>query len=270
MKEKKIQKKKWVIVVLAVIFAAVGVGGFFWLMPKSIEGEWELTVNPEVTKSTPDEANGSQKVYYTFSKPGEYGDGTYKTIYDGGVEEGSYKLSEKDGKKLINLGTEDMQYQLSGSSLTITFPESTNEQTGQKTPAQDYVFNRAKAPEYDKESYDSYDTDKALTAKWVTKERKLTYYTSELSYTETVAFTENGIMSIHYESRDLALDRYMYYACTAKDGKLSFSPVTDKKTKYSVSYKFDKDGNLQFTNDKTSGSIFADEFFSGVTYHKAD
>lgn len=62
------------------------------------------------------------------------------------------------------------------------------------------------------------------------------------------------------------LDRYMYYAYTAKNGRLEFSLVTDKETKYTVSYKTEDGKSLKFTNDKTTSSIFADEVFSDVTY----
>ena len=78
-------------------------------------------------------------------------------------------------------------------------------------------------------------------------------------------------MVIKYYSEDLLLDRYMYYAYTVEDNTLLFSLVTDKETKYKVSYTLDKDGNLKFENDETSSSIFSDAFFSDVTYyHKED
>lgn len=271
-------KRLIIIVTAAVVLIAVGLIAFVLLAPKSIEGDWELTVNPETAKATPDEAEKTDlsRVFYTFSKAGEYGDGTYKTFYDGGVEEGAYKLSEKNGKKLINLGTEDMEYTVTGSKLfgsaklTIIFPEQTDEQTGQTTEAQDYVFTQAKAPNYDKEAYDSFETDKALTAEWVTNERTLTYYVYTLSYTETVIFDDKGIMTIRYESADLMLDRTMYYAYTAKDGELSFSLVTDKDTKYTVEYQINADDNLVFTKDETDASIFSDAFFGNVTYYTPD
>ena len=239
--------------------------------PQTISGDWKMIVNPEITNSVSDEVNGSQKVYYSFSEPGKYGDGKYKTIFDGGIEEGEYKLSEKDGKSYINMGTEDLEYKIMDSKLTITYPESSDEQTGEEIPAEDYVFSRAKAPEYENESYESFETDKSLIAEWVTEERTLSYYTNELSYTETVEFLESGVMIIKYYSEDLLLDRYMYYSYTTEDNILSFSLVTDKETRYKVSYTLDKDGNLKFENDETSSSIFADAFFSDVTYyHKED
>lgn len=274
MKTKFIHKKRLVIsIITAVVLIAACAVVYSFLAPKSISGDWELVVNPEISKATPDEVKDSDRVYYTFSKPGEYGDGVYKTYYDGGVEEGEYKLSEKSGKKFINLGTEDLEYKIIGSKLfgnaklTVTYPEYTDEQTGQKSPAQDYVFVQEKAPEYEKQSYDSFETDKTLVSEWVSNERTLSYYVNELSYTETVKFYDNGIMTIHYESTDLALDRYMYYAYTVKDGTLTFSLVTDKETQYTVSYEFDKDGNLKFTEDNTSSSIFSNEFFADVTYY---
>ena len=270
--------KKRIIICAAVIaiLIAAGAAAFLFLAPNSVEGDWELVVNPEIAKATLDEAQSTQKVYYSFRKPGEYGDGKYKTIYDSGIEEGNYKLSEKDGQKLIDMGTGELVYTISGSkllggaTLTITYPETTDQQTGQKTPAQDYVFKTAKAPEYEKESYEAFETDKKLKCEWVTDERTLSYSATELSYTETVKFNDSGIMTIRYKSAELALDRVMYYAYTVKDGKLTFSSVTDKDTKNTVFYGFDKNGNLKFTGDKTSSSIFADAIFSDVTYKKSE
>lgn len=236
---------------------------------QTISGDWELIVNPEITNFPSDEADSSPKVYYTFSEPGKYGDGEYKTIFDGGIETGDYKLSEKDGKSYINMGTVDLEYKIERAELTITYPESSDEQTGENSPAEDYVFTRAKAPEYEKEAFDSFEIDKSLIAEWITEERTLSYYASELTYTEKVEFRENGVMVIRYYSEDLLLDRYMYYAYTAGDGTLIFSPVTDKEVKYQVSYTFDKNGELRFENDETTFSIFSDAFFSDVTYYRS-
>lgn len=271
-------KKSAIITAVVVALIAVGAVVFLFLAPSTLSGDWQLVENPEITKASPDEASTAGDVFYSFGSAGEYGDGEYKTFFEGGVEQGSYKLSEKQGKKLINLGTEDLEYKISGSTLfgnatlTITYPERTDEQTGAKTPAQDYVFEQAKAPDYGKESYDLYKTDEALVSGWKTTERKLTYFTEELSYTETVEFLENGIMTIHYESKDLALDRYMYYAYSAENGKLIFSVVTDKDKKYTVTYGFEKNGSLKFRGDKTQCSIFSDAVFSDVAYSpvKAD
>lgn len=214
-------------------------------------------------------------MYYTFSKPGIYGDGIYKTCYDGGIEEGEYKLSEKDGRKYINLGTEDLAYTVTGSrlfgnmKLTITYPEQTDE-SGQTTPAQEYVFAQAKAPDYEKASYASFKTDQALLSEWISNERTLAYYVYMIPYTETVVFRDSGIMTIRYQSDELMLDRTMYYAYTAKDGELTFSPVTDKDTQYAVGYAISADDELRFTKDETDGSIFADAFFGDATYYPPD
>lgn len=269
---KKILNKKKKLILTAVIVAALIAGALVVILVKmnakqTISGDWEMIVNPEIVNFASDEEDSSPKVYYTFGKPGKYGDGEYKTIFDGGIEAGTYKLSEKDGKSYINMGTIDLEYKIKGSELTITYPESSDEQTGEVFPAEDYVFSRAKAPEYKKEAYDSFETDKALIAQWITEERSLSYYTNELSYTETVEFLENGVMIIRYYSEDLLLDRYMYYAYTAGDGTLIFSPVTDKETKYQVSYTLCNDGTLRFENDETTASIFSDAFFSDVTYY---
>ena len=270
----KKNNKKWLpIIAVALVVTIAGVIGCSFLWPKSISGGWELVVNPEISQATPDEVEDSDQVYYTFSKPSKFGDGTYKTYYDGGVEEGSYKLSEKDSKELINLGTEDLEYKITGlkflgnAKLVITYPEYTNEETGESTPAQDYVFEQAKVPNYEKECYDSYETDSKLIGSFTSNERTLAYYMYELPYTQTVEFSDNGIMTIRYQSQELMLDRYMYYAYTADNNNLTFSLVTDKETEYTVNYDFDENGNLIFTDDSTNGSIFADEFFSTVTYY---
>ncbi|MCR4888691.1 MAG: hypothetical protein K5979_05890 [Ruminococcus sp.] len=230
-----------------------------------LSGGWEMIVNPELSGS--DRKDTSEKVYYTFSEPGQYGDGEYQTIFDGGIEKGAYKLSEKDGKCFVNMGTADLECRIEGAELTLTYPESTDEQTGEMIPAADYIFTRAKAPEYETESYDTFETDEKLIASWTTEERTLSYYADELHYTETVTFLESGVMVIHYLSEDLALDRSMYYSYTTADGTLTFSLVTDKETLNQVDYTFDADGDLQFLNDETASSIFADAFFSDVTYY---
>lgn len=261
MKQKLNKKRKLLLLAIITIILIISVLIVFYFINKNsltISGEWEMIVNPEITES--DEGDNSQKVYYTFSVPGKYGDGKYKTIFDGGIEEGDFKLSEKEGKSYINMGTDDLEYKIVGSELTITY-------SGDET--ENYVFIRTKAPDYEKESYESFETDRTLIAEWITEERTLSYYSTELSYTESVEFLENGIMIINYKSEDLMLDRDMYYAYTAENNTLIFSPVTDKETKYEVSYIFDKEGNLKFENDETSSCIFADAFFSDVTYrHK--
>ena len=275
MEKKKIPKRRIAIiaVIAAVVLIAAGVLLYGFLAPQKITGDWELVVNPEISRATPDEVEDSDRVYYSFSEPDSNGEGTYKTFFDSGVEEGKYALSEKGSKKFINMGTEDLEYTITGSKLfgssklTITFPEQKDEETGVTTPAQDYVFVREKSPEYEKESYRSFQTDTALSGEWKTDERTLSYYVYDLSYTQTVGFSDSGVMTIHYESADLVLDRVMYYAYTAEGGELTFSPVTDKETKYTVPYRIDGSGNLLFTDDNTSASIFADEFFGDVTYY---
>ncbi len=260
----------------AAALGALGAAVYFSFAPTAIDGAWELVENPENIKSTPDEADSRSRVYYTFAKPGEYGDGVYKTYFDGGVEEGEYKLSEKNEKKYIDMGTGELEYKTEGTKLfgnarlTITLTEQTGENTEQASAEQEYVFVQASAPDYESEHYDSYKTDEALIGEWSTSERKLAYFTDELSYKQAVRFFDKGIMTIHYTSADLALDRIMYYAYSAENGVLYFSPVSDKETKYTVSYELDKDGNLRFTDDVTSASIFADEFFSEVTYIKTE
>lgn len=277
METRKTPKKRIVIFFIIIIaLLAVGVIVNFFLIPEIIAGDWELIVNPDVSKATPDETQERDRVYYSFSEPDKNGEGNYKTYFDGGVEEGTYALSEKGDRRYVNMGTEDLEYTITGTmlfggaKLTITYPESTDEQTGQTTPAQDYVFTQAKALDYEKGTFNSYQTNESLLGEWATNERTLSYYVYELSYKETVEFKDNGIMTIHYESADLALDRVLYYAYTTEDDALTFSLVTDKDTEYTVLYSFDDNGNLRFINDDTSASIFADSFFSDVTYYPSD
>lgn len=277
MKEKLKNKKLIISIIIVAVLLVAGLVSYIFLAPKTISGDWQLTVNPEISSdATPDEVENSDKTYYKFSNPGEYGDGTYKTFYQGGVEEGQYKLSEKDGKKYIDMGAGEFEYTVTGSKflknskLTVIYPEYTDEETGETYPAQEYVFCQALAPDYEKETYDSFEKDEKLLGEWATNERTLTYLMYTLSYTETVNFKDNGIMTIHYESADLALDRYMYYAYTTKENELTFSLVTDKETKYTVKYEFDDNGNLKFIDDATSSSIFADSFFSNVIYYKPE
>lgn len=277
MKEKLKNKKIIITIIIIAVLLIAGAVTYIFLAPKTVVGDWELAENPEISSaSTPDEVENSEITFYKFSNPGEYGDGTYKTYYQGGVEEGEYKLSEKDGKKYIDMGAGEFEYTITGSKflknakLTVTYPEYTDEETGETYPAQEYVFYMAQAPDYEKETYDSFEKDEKLLGEWATNERNLTYLMYTLSYTETVNFRHNGIMTIHYESADLALDRYMYYAYTTKDNELTFSLVTDKETKYTVNYEFDDNGNLKFIDDTTSASVFADSFFSNVIYYNPE
>lgn len=284
--EKKPYKKKGIlsnkllllpVIFLSVVFVAAVVIGVSFIAPKNIKGAWELVVNPELPAATADEISDSDKAYYVFDKPDSYGRGEYHTCYQGGVEYYKYELLKEDSVNKINLGAENMEYRITGSKLlgnaklTIIFPGYDNESTGETFEAQEYVFEQAKDPKYEKQCYKDFSTDSALTGeKWTGNERTLAYYYYEIPYTQTVEFTDNGIMKIRYESKDLALDRYMYYAYTAKDNELVFSLVTDKDTKYTLSYNFDENGNLKFADDKTASSIFADEFFGEFTYFTQD
>ncbi len=276
-KNAKINFKFLVLLILSVVLLAAGIIGISFILPKNIYGTWELVVNPEVAVSTADEIPEENKAYYVFDKPDRYGRGEYYTCYQSGVEHYKYELMEEDNVKKINLGANDMEYKITGSKLlkcaklTIIFPEYTDESTGAFYEAEEYVFEQAKNPRYEKQAFKDYETDSALTGKkWTSNERTLEYYYYAIPYTETVEFSEDGVMVIRYESEDLALDRYMYYAYTAKDNELTFGLVTDKETKYTVSYEFDENGNLKFIEDNTSGSVFADAFFSTVTYYTPD
>ncbi len=272
---KKGEKKKLAIIIaLAVValVAAIVLGSF--LIPKSLTGSWELTTNPELGDvATPDEIEERDRVYYIFEKPNRYGQGEWTVYFDGGAEIYEYKFVEKDGVKKINLGSIDLDYKIKGSKLlgnakcTLIYPEYTDETTGETVEAAEYVLEQTRAPKYSKDSYDDFETDGKLLSEWATNERFVSYFYYNIPYTQTVSFTDDGVMTIHYESTDLALDRYMYYAYTAKDGELTFSLVTDKDTKYTVSYEFDDDGNLKFNDGTTDASLFADAFFSDVTFY---
>lgn len=257
------------VVALAVLFTILW--SFFG--PKSFVGCWELTVNPEIDTATDDQIEDSDRVYYIFDKANRYGNGKWKICYDGGIEYYEYELIEKDGEEKINLGSTDLEYKFSGSKLfgnakiTLIYPEYTDEETGQVYEAQEYVLEQAREPKYDKDSYDDFVTDEKLIGDWATNERTLSYFYYNIPYVETVNFNDNGVMVIHYESEELALNRYMYYAYTVEDDTLTFSLVTDKETKFSVKYEFDKNGNLKFIDDTTESSIFADAFFGDVTFY---
>ncbi len=265
-----------VIIAIAVVLVLLIAVGLSFVLPKSIAGEWELTVNPEVAQATSDEIPESDRIYYVFEKPNRYGKGRWHIYYQGGVEHYDYELVEEDSVEKINLGSENLDYKITGSKLlgnlklTLVYPEVTDESTGQTYEAQEYILEHTKAPDYEKASYKNYEVDPKLTGEWATNERTLSYYFYTFSYVESVSIGDNGVMKIHYESEDLALDRYMYYAYTASGSELTFSLVTDKDTKYTVSYEFDESGNLRFLNDTTTNSIFADAIFGDVTYYTPD
>ncbi len=264
------------VISVAIVMVIIITLALSFLLPKSVTGSWELTVNPELAESTDDQIEERDRVYYIFEKPNRYGEGEWRVCYDGGVEHYKYELLEKDGVKKINLGSIDLEYKITGSKLLgtakmkLVYPEQVDEATGEKTEAQEYILEQDREPKYSKDSYKDYDIDDSLLGEWATNERSLSYFYYNIPYVETVEFNDNGVMSIHYESEELALDRYMYYSYTAKDNKLIFSLVTDKDTKFEVSYEFDKDGNLKFIDDATSGSIFADQFFGDVTFYTLD
>lgn len=273
----KSKKLLIILIVLGVILIVAGAVGASYLLPKGITGAWELVINPEVAVSTADEIPEADKAYYVFDKPDRYGRGEYHTCYQGGVEYYKYELMEENKVKKINLGSEDMEYRVTGSKLlgdaklTIIFPEYTDETTGVSYEAQEYVFEYAKNPDYVNQSYKDYVIDNGIVGeKYTSNERSLTYYYYNIPYTQTLEFTKSGVMIIHYESADLGLDRYMYYAYTAKDNELTFSLVTDKDTKYTVAYEVDESGNLKFSDDITSSSIFADAFFGDFVFYTQD
>ncbi len=277
------KKKRIVLIATIVLLTAVVVTASI-LIPKilkksdddtDISGAWELIENPELTAST-DEAADRENAYYVFDTPDKYGRGSYYTCYQGGIEYFKYELLEEDSVEKINLGTENMEYKITGSKskgdaeLTIIYPEQTDEMTGLKKEASEYVFVQAENPDYEKQCFDDFNVDKALLGTWINNERSLSYYQYSYTYEQSVEFKNNGIMIIHYKSADLLLDRYMYYAYSAEDSKLTFSPVTDKDTEYSMLYGFDESGNLKFMGDTTTGSIFADAFFGNFTFYTAE
>lgn len=276
MKVNLTKKKIAVIACIAIALIAVIAIVFAYFALQTFSGSWELTVNPEVTQSTADEVAEADRVFYVFEKPNRYGQGQWHICYDGGIEYHEYELLEEDSVEKINLGAQNLQYTITGSRLfgnakvTLIYPEYTDESTGVTYPAEEYVLEQAKSPDYAKSAYKDYDIDSKLVGEWANNQRFLSYYYYAFYYTQTVDIRDDGVMVIRYESEDLGLDRYMYYAYTAKDGELTFSLVTDKDTKYTVNYGFDENGNLKFTNDVTAGSIFADAFFGDFTFYTAE
>ncbi len=268
-------KRKLIICAIATVLVVIlAVFGLSFVMPKSVTGSWELTVNPEITTdATDDQIEESDRVYYIFEKANRYGNGQWHICFDGGVEYYEYDLLQEDGVKKINLGSQNLEYKITGSKLlgtaklSVIFPEYTDESTGTTVEAQEYVFEQRRAPKYEKSSYKDYEIDEKLVKEWATNERTLSYFYYSLSYVQTVNFMDTGVMTIHYESADLGLDRYMYYEYTAQNNELTFSLVTDKETKYTVKYDFDENGNLKFTDDTTQASIFADQFFGDFTFY---
>ncbi len=272
----KNKKIFFVLLLILLLLIAAAVAGFFVFSPNDISGAWELVENPEINVATSDEIPQGERAYYVFEKPDKYGRGSYHICYQGGVEYYEYELLEEDSVKKINLGTEDMEYKITGrklfgnAKLTIIFPEYTDELTGEKVPSSEYVFEQAKDPSYETQGYNNPKTDKVLLGTWTCNERTLSYYHYIFTYSQTVEIKDNGIILIHYESADLGLDRYMYYAYTTKDSELTFSLVTDKDTKHTVSYDFDEQGNLVFKDDNTTDSVFADEIFGEFTYYSPE
>ncbi len=275
---KGVSKKRAVcfsLIALAVVLIIAGavIGGSF-IIPKSITGTWELVVNPETGAATADEISESERVYYVFDKADRYGRGDGRLCYQGGVEPLKYELLEEDKVQKINLGALDMEYIIKGSKLlgnaelTLIYPEYTDESTGTYYEAQEYIFEQAKNIDYEKMPYKDYETDSNLLGElWTSNERSLAYFYYGIPYTQSVEFTDKGIMIIHYESEELFLDRYMYYAYTAENKELTFSLVTDKETKYTVAYDFDENGNLKFAKDVTSSSMFSDAIFGDFTFY---
>ncbi len=269
-------ERKWkclLLILLGVVLFTAGVIGASYVLPKNISGVWELVENPEITVS---DGAPQESAYYVFDKPDKYGRGEYYTCYQGGIEYFKFELLKENSVEKINLGTENMEYKITGSKLlgnaklTIIFPEYTDEITGEKHEASKYIFKQAKKPAYEKRSFEDYNVDKALVGTWTNNERILSYYQYTYTYEQSVEIKDNGIMIIHYKSSDLALDRYMYYAYTAKESELTFSLVTDKDTKHIVPYGFDESGNLKFSDDTTTDSIFADAFFGSFTFYTSD
>lgn len=283
----KEKRKMFILSIILIALVAAGIIIAFCILPKSntgtappestensISGAWELVVNPEMPQTSEGDIPEADKVYYVFEEPDKYGRGEYYTCYQGGVEHFKYELLIEDSVEKVNLGTENLEIKFSGSkaqgdaSMVLILPAYTDEITGAKYEASEYVFEQAESPEYEKKAFESFEVDEALLGeKWISNGRTLPYYHYEIPYKQTVEIKDNGVMILHYESEELALDRFMYYAYTADGSELTFSLVTDKDTKYTVSYGFDENGNLKFTNDTTSASMFADAFFGEYIFY---
>lgn len=267
-------KKRVILFALVFLFLAAGVVvAISFLGPKTVVGSWELTVNPETAILEDDSVEETERVFYIFEKPDRSGKGTWQIRFNGGVEYYEYQLTKENGTRKINLGSADLTYRIVGSKLfgtakmTLVYPETTDPGTGETREALEYGLEQRKAPDYGDMSYEEFKTDDRLTGEWATNARFLTYYTYTLPYNQGVTFTRDGIMTIRYESEQLEIDRYLYYAYSVADGELTFSPVLEKEKSFTVRYGFDKDGNLIFLDDTTSDSIFADEFFGDAVYY---
>ncbi|MDO4748929.1 MAG: hypothetical protein Q4A12_07125, partial [Eubacteriales bacterium] len=263
---------------LALGLAVLGIVAFVLLSffgPKNVEGAWLFPLDEMLAEASADEAEETERAYYVFDEADDYGKGTWRTYYDGGVEEYEYQLIDDNGVDKINLGNMDLLYEITGSKffgtaeLVLTVPASTDEQTDEETKEESYVLTYTSDPAYDEKSYDEYDVDDELIGEWATNERFLNYFYYTIPYEQQVEFTDDGIMIIHYKSEELMLDRYMYYAYTTNGKTLTFSLVTDLENSFTVDYVID-DSKLKFTTDDTSGSIFSDQYFSDVTYYRPD
>lgn len=278
----KPKKKKWLTSVIGIVVSIFLVLGSLFIfapnlmMPKNIlKGTWELTVNPDRIAEDDSKLKESDRTFYEFSKIDADGKGTWKSYNNGCVETGEFTIFKKSGKTYINLGGEDLEYKLKGNKnfnkakFTLIYPEQKDPSTGQVFPASTYVMEQSPNPEYDKNTYNEYNTDSKILGEWKSNERALQYFTEAIPYNQTVTFNDNGIMNIRYETEGLNI--LSYYAYTVKDNKLTFSLVTDLKTKYTVEYNIDEAGNLKFVDTTTTQSpIFGDAFFGEYTYYRPD
>lgn len=279
-KKDKKPKKRIYIVCAIVLVVLMAVGSLFLfapnlMMPKSaLKGTWELTVNPDRIVEDEKNLKESERTFYELSKMDSDGKGTWKTYNNGCVEEGKYFVFDKDGKDYINFGGNDLEYKLEGNKnfnnakLTLVFPEQTSSEY--VIPSSTYVLEQAESPEYDTKTYDGYKTESKLLGEWKTNERELQSYAESVPCDQTVTFNDNGIMTSRCITAD-GPDILCYYAYTVKGDKLTFSLVTDLKTKYTVGYKIDADGKLRFLDDtKSQDPVFGGAVLGDFNYYRPE
>ncbi len=275
------QKKKFFIfryinpsifIAICVFLAAILAFGAYWIFgAKTITGTWIFEVPLQSESSTADEAEKTAQQYYVFDSADSSGKGTYHIYYDGAAQTGEYELSSKDNKKVLTLGNSELYYDVEGiklfgnATLKLTQPEYTDQTTGQKVEEQTISLAQGKDPDYESQSMEDYKIDDKLVGVWEGERSFMYYGMYEIPYSEKVTVNDNGIIKIEYKNKEMGLDNTMYYAYSAKDGKMTVQRVTSDD-KEEVQYKI-KDNQLTFT-DKTKSSLFYDEIFGDATYYK--
>ncbi len=266
-----------IFIAFCIVVVSLLVYGAYTVMNTTVTGAWMYKISYNDTSATADEAKTTQEeAYYVFDKVNEKGKGKFHEYSQGAEQSGNYSVSTKDGKNLITLeynpmAKNELTYEVTGNrlfgtaKLKLIQAAYTDQSTGQEIPEQSIELECSSSPEYDKNTFDSYNTDEKLTGTWNTDDRKFFYYYTELPYSEKLEFSDNGVLKITYVQSDMYLDRTLYYSYTVDKGKLKIKRATsdtEEEVKYSI-----KNGKLKFT-DKTQSSIFYDAIFGDVEYKK--